>query len=426
MSAYANFMIDLAVEESAAGHFAEAEGFLRSVLGTSGRDAIVLYGMGHMAYRQGNLVEAVTLLRQSLAMDASNAKAHNDLGLVLFWLGKEQAAYASLMRAWTMDEALALAVMTEGIERLRQGNFAEGWLKYEARLISRPGILPRRQFTQPRWLGGENIAGKTILLHSEQGYGDAIQFVRYVPRVAALGATVVLEGHAPLMPLFHNIPGVTATFALNDKLPNFDIQCPLMSLPLAFRTDLASIPGDIPYLAASSTLVAEWRQRLGEHSRLRVGLAWSGNAANEADRERSIALADLTPLFGLNGCEFHVVQTDIRDADRIVLHQLPNVLDHSTTLASKGHFAETAALISLLDLVMSVDTSVAHLAAALGKPVWLMVPSNPDWRWLCGRSDSPWYPSMRLFRQVLPGDWRGVIAAVVAMLRSHESQRDAS
>lgn len=276
MSAYANLEIDLAVEESAAGRFAVVEALLRSVLGASGRDAFVLYGMGHMAYRQVNLTDAVALLRQSLAMDASNAKAHNDLGLALFGLGEEHAAYASLMRAWTNDEALALAVMSEGIDRLRDGNFAEGWPKCEARLIARPGILPRREFAQPRWLGGERIAGKTILLHSEQGYGDAIQFVRYVPHVAALGATVLLEGHAAPMPLFRDVPGVTATFALNERLPSFDIQCPLMSLPLAFRTDLTSIPGEVPYLTASSALIAEWRQRLGERSGLRIGLAWSG------------------------------------------------------------------------------------------------------------------------------------------------------
>lgn len=214
---------------------------LRSILGTSGRDAFVLYGMSHMEYRQHNFADAARLLPQSLAMDPRNAKAHNDLGLALFKLREEQAGYDSLMRAWTMDEELALTMMSEGIENLRGGNFGDGWLKYEARLIARPGVQPRREFAQRRWLGRENIAGKTILLHSEQGFGDAVQFVRYVPRVAALGATVLLEGHAALMPVFRDIPGVSATFVLNDALPPFDLQCPLMSLPLAFQTDVASI-----------------------------------------------------------------------------------------------------------------------------------------------------------------------------------------
>ena len=417
MSDYANLLIDLAVEESDAGRFASAATLLRSILGTSGRDAFVLYGMGHMEYRQHNFSEAVRLLRQSLAMDPSNAKAHNDLGLALFKLHEERAGYDSLMRAWTMDEELALAVMSEGIEDLRGGNFGDGWLKYEARLIARPGVQPRREFPQRRWLGREAIAGKTILLHSEQGFGDAIQFVRYIPRVAALGATILLEGHPALMPVFRDFPGVSATFALNEALPPFDLQCPLMSLPLAFQTDLASIPCEDLYLAPQARLVTEWRRRLGERSGMRVGIAWSGNAAYEADRERTIGLAALAPVFGVPGCEFHVVQTDIRAADRSVLEQLSEVRDHSTTLSAGGDFTNTAALITELDLVISVDTSVAHLAGALGKPVWLLLPSDPDWRWLLGRSDLPWYPTMRLFPQALPGDWRGVMAAVSAMLR---------
>jgi hypothetical protein len=416
MSEYANLLIDLAVEESAAGRFASAAALLRSILGASGRDAFVLYGLGHMEYRQHKFGEAVRLLRQSLAMEPTNAKAQCDLGLALFKLGEQQAAYDALMRGWTLDEELALAVMSEGIENLRAGDFGDGWLKYEARLIARPGVRPRRAFPQRRWLGRENIAGKTILLHSEQGFGDAIQFVRYVPRVAALGATVLLEGHAALMPVFRDIAGVSATFELNEALPPFDVQCPLMSLPLAFRTDLASIPGEVPYLVARTAHVNEWRRRLGERSGLRVGIAWSGNAANEADRERAIALETLTPLFAVPGCEFQLIQTDIRAADRQVLEQLPDLRDQSTTLSDSGDFTNTAALIAELDLVISVDTSVAHLAGALGKPVWLLLPSDPDWRWLLGRNDSPWYPTMRLFRQALPGDWRGVIAAVTAML----------
>lgn len=417
MSDYANLLIDLAVEEGAAGRFASAATLLRSILGTSGRDAFVLYGMGHMEYRQQNYDDAVRLLRQSLAMDPTNAKAHNDLGLALFKLGERDAAYTSLMRAWTMDEDLALAVMSEGMEQLRAGDFTHGWLKYEARLIARPGVRPRREFPQRRWLGRESIAGKTILLHSEQGFGDAIQFVRYAPRVAAMGAKVLLEGHPALMPVFRDIPGVSAAIELNEALPAFDLQCPLMSLPLAFQTDLASISREVPYLAAQPALVADWQRRLGKRSGMHIGIAWSGNAANEADRERTIALATVAPLFAVPACEFHVVQTDIRSADRTVLEQLPGLRDHSTTLGGSGDFTNTAALISELDLVISVDTSVAHLAGALGKPVWLMLPSDPDWRWLLGRNDSPWYPTMRLFRQALPGDWRGVIAAVTAMLR---------
>lgn len=418
MSAYSELMIDLAVEESAAGRFASAAALLRSILGASGRDAFVLYGIGHMEHRRGNHAEAVRLLRQSIAMEPHNAKAHNDLGLALFALGEQQAGYAALLRAWTMDEELALAVMTEGIDLLRRGDLVAGWLKYEARLIVRPGVKPRREFSEPRWLGDETLAGKTILLHCEQGYGDAIQFVRYVPRVAALGATVLLEGHPALMPLFREISGVTATFALNQALPRFDMQCPVMSLPLALRTGLAGIPADVPYLRPSPDLVRRWAARLGQGERLRVGLAWSGNPENEADQERSISLAALAPLLSVPGCEFHVIQTDIRPADRALLDRLPDVRDHSAAPRELIDFRGTAALLSLLDLIVSVDTSLAHLAGALARPAWVMLPALPDWRWLMGRDDSPWYPTIRLFRQRTAGDWTGVVAEVAGQLSS--------
>lgn len=421
MNAYAELMINLAVEECAEGRFASAASLLRSVLGASGRDAFVLYGIGHMEYRRRNYAEAVRLLRQSVAMDPTNAKAHNDLGLALFGMGHDQAALASLMRAWTLDEELALAVMTEGMERLRQGAFEEGWLKYEARLIARPGILPRREFAAPRWLGRESIAGRTILLHSEQGHGDAIQFVRYVPRVAALGARVLVEGHPGLMPVFRDIPGVAGVFALNEALPRFDVQCPLMSLPLAFRTEPASIPAEIPYLFARPQLVDAWQRRLGPPTGMRVAIAWSGNAANQADQERSIPLATLAPALDVPGCEFHAIQTDIRPADRQKLDRLPGVTDHSRAPRELIDFAGTSALISLMDLVISVDTSLAHLAGALGWPVWLLLAGKPDWRWLTGREDTPWYPTMRLFRQTVPGDWRSVVEAVAGQLAADQA-----
>ncbi len=413
MSSYSELMIDLSVAEAEAGRFASAASLLRSVLGASGRDAFVLYGLGHMAYRRGNYTEAAELLRQSVAMDATNAKAHNDLGLALFALGHDQAAFASLMNSWMRDEELALAVMTEGMEMLRRDACVAGWLKYEARLIARPGIRPRRDIPGPRWLGREDIAGQTILLHSEQGYGDAIQFVRYVPWVVERGARVLVEGHSGLMPLFRDLAGVAGVFALNEALPPFDVQCPLMSLPLAFRTDLAGIPAQIPYLHAKQELIATWRQRLGPPTGLRVAIVWSGNPANEADQERSIPLATLLPLLDVPGCEFHVIQTDVRPADRAVLDRLPAVRDHS---AVSRDFAETAALISLMELVISVDTSLAHLGGALGLPVWLLLPGNPDWRWMAGRDDTPWYPTMRLFRQDVAGDWASVAATVAAEL----------
>jgi hypothetical protein len=424
MSIYSEQLITSAVDASDAGQFAAAARLLSLALGHSGRDAFVLYGLGHMAYQQNDFAAAVAWLDQSLAMDPGNPKAHIDRGLALFGLCRDRDALACMERGLAMDAQLATAVMTEGIDQLRNGDFRRGWWKFEARLVASPGLVPRRVFTEPRWFGdAAEIAGRTLLLHSEQGHGDAIQFVRYVKVVKALGATVLLEGHPGLLPLYRELPDVSGVFALNDRLPPFDLQCPLLSLPLAFRTDLTSIPAIVPYLAAPPDRVALWQRRLRQRFRTgvgrqgearRIGVAWSGNAAYPADHERSMPLSALERLLADTEHEFHVVQTEIRPADRPVLLRQPHMRDHSEHLAD---FADTAALLSQLDLLIAVDTSVAHLAGALGVPVWLMLPARADWRWLTRRDDSPWYPTMRLFRQTQPGDWRGVVAQVTSALR---------
>lgn len=420
MNAYSEHLIDLAVAAAGSGRFDAAESLLRYALGHSGRDAYVLYGIGHMAYQQGRMADAVSYLDQSIALDPGNPKAHVDRGLALFGQHRDRAAWASLERGLEMNAALALAVLTEGIDQLRAGDFARGWPKFEARLIASPGILPRRVFTQPRWFGDPaELEGRTLLLHSEQGHGDAIQFVRYVPMVARLGCTVLVEGHKGLVPLYRSMPGTAAAFALNEALPPFDLQCPILSLPLLFRTDLGSIPGKVPYLAPPPDRMPLWRRILDRRparstSARQIGIAWSGNPAYPADHERSMPLATLEPLFAETEHMFHIVQTEIRDADRPVLLRQAHVRDQSDRL---GDFADTAALLSHLDLLITVDTSVAHLGGALGIPVWLLLPAQADWRWLTGRDDSPWYPTMRLFRQTEPGDWSGVIARLVAALR---------
>ena len=372
MSAYTEELITLAAGACAQCRFDAATQLLRLALGQSGRDAFVLYGLGHMAYRAGDYAQAVGLLDQSLAIDPTNPKAHIDRGIALLGLREDRAAFAAMDRGLEMDDALAHAVMTESFHDLRAGDFRSGWPKFEARLIASPGIRPRRVFPQPRWnSGGDDIAGRTILLHSEQGHGDAIQFVRYAPIVAALGARVLVEGHPGLLPLYREMACFSGVFALNDRLPHFDVQCPLLSLPLAFRTELASIPAPVPYLAAPSDRIPWWQRRLGARRAPRIGLTWSGNTAYAADQDRSVPLSMLEPVLAMTQFDLHVIQLDIRPADRVVLLRQPHVQDHTERLFD---FGDTAALISQLDLVISVDTSVAHLAGALGKPVWVMIP----------------------------------------------------
>jgi hypothetical protein len=414
MSVYTEHLIDLAVAACDAHRFDAAAHLLGLALGRSGRDAFVMYGLGHMAFRQGHYAEAARLLDQSLDMDDGNPRAHIDLGLSLFGAGEDRAALDAMEQGLEMDPELAMAVMTEGLDQLRAGDFRVGWWKFEARLVASPGLLPRRRFAEPRWFGRpEEVAGRTILLHSEQGHGDAIQFLRYVPMVAALGATVLLEGHPGLLSLYRELPYVSGVFALNDPLPPFDLQCSLLSLALAFRTELASIPAPIPYLRVPADRVGLWQRQLGPRTGRRIGIAWSGNAAYSRDDQRSMPLASLQPLLERTENDFHVVQTEIRPADRLVLLRQPHVRDHSERLAD---FADTAVLLRELDLLIAVDTSVAHLAGALGVPVWLMVPAEADWRWLSGRDDSPWYPTLRLFRQREEGNWAEVVQRVVAAL----------
>ena len=251
------------------------------------------------------------------------------------------------------------------------------------------------------------------MLHAEQGLGDNVQFVRYVPMVAERGAIVLLQVHRSLKTLLGGMAGAAAVFESHEKLPPFDLQCSLMSLPLAFRTEMASVPASVPYVHAEPRRVAAWRERLGPRRHMRIGLAWSGNTAHANDRNRSMPLATLAELLSRSDVEFHVLQRDIHETDRPMIAASPSLHDHGPAL---GDFANTAALIAEMDLVLSVDTGLAHLAGAPGAPTWVMLCWAADWRWLLDRDDSPWYPTMRLFRQRTKGDWRDVVADVTRAL----------
>ena len=253
----------------------------------------------------------------------------------------------------------------------------------------------KRNFTQPQWFGHENIAGKTILLPAEQGFGDTIQFCRYVPLVAARGARVILEVQEPLSELMTSLTGASQIVSKGDPLPDFDIHCPLLSLPLAFGTRLETIPSAVPYLRASSQAVMNWDTRLGPKRRPRMALPGLVEPTHPNDHNRSIGLGALLPLLDIDAT-FVSLQKDVRTEDATVLKERSDLLHFGDALKD---FSDTAALISNLDLVISVDTSVAHLAGALAKPVWVLLPFIPDWRWLLDRADSPWYPTARLFRQ---------------------------
>lgn len=288
--------------------------------------------------------------------------------------------------------------------KLQLGDLLAGWTDFEARWEVDGFPSERRAFTQPLWLGQMPLQGKTILLYGEQGYGDTIQFCRFVPMVAALGARVVLEVQKPLVGLLTNLPGVSHLLARTDSLPPFDYQTPLMSLALAFQTTLQTIPSPTAYLDAQPEKIARWKQVLGDRQSLRVGLVWSGSTTHGNDHNRSITLAEVLDGLPL-GIEYISLQKEIREIDRTVLTTSSRIRHFGDALTD---FSETAGLAACVDLIISVDTSVAHLGGAIGKPVWLMLPHAPDWRWLLDRKDSPWYAAMTLFRQPAAGDWNGV------------------
>ena len=352
--------------------------------------------------------EALANCDAALRARPDDVKALVNRGNALSDLRRPEEALQSYQRVITKHPDHAEAHWNKSLILLARGDFDNGWREYEWRLRR---SSDKRDFRQPQWYGGD-IAGKTILLHAEQGYGDTIQFVRYAPMVAARGAKVLVEVQPALQSLLSGMPDI-AVVGRGEPLPSFDLHCPLMSLPLAFRTTPDTVPAAAPYLHAPQDRVAKWRARLPSGESLRVGLAWAGSPTHRNDHNRSIALSRLAPLCTEGGVQFVSLQREVRDRDAEVLRAMPQVFAADAELQD---FADTAAVIALLDLVIAVDTGVAHLAGALGKPVWLLLPFNGEWRWLENRSDSPWYLTARLFRQPAVDDWESVVASVRAAL----------
>ena len=357
--------------------------------------------------------EALASYDGALAVRPEHAEALNNRGNSLNEQKRFDEALASYDRALAVRPDYADAHWNESLVRLLTGDFARGWEKFEWRWKNESLNLSPRNFAQPLWLGENGIAGKTILLHSEQGLGDTIQFCRYAPLVAARGARVLLQVPESLQDLMASLAGVAQVIGSTSKLPDFDLHSPLLSLPLAFGTRLDTIPSATPYLSASSESVRSWNISLGLKYRPRIGLVWSGNPAHKNDHNRSIKLETLLPLLDIDAT-FVSLQKDIHADDASVLKDRSDLLNFGDKLKD---FSETAGLVSNLDLVISVDTSVAHLAGALAKPVWVLLPFLSDWRWLLDRDDSPWYPTARLFRQHAAGDWSGVVGDVGVELK---------
>ena len=456
---------------TATAHYEQARGTLGLVVGSGWRELLTLRFIARVEERLGNLNATAIWLQAAAEIDPGNATVHSDLGDALRKLGSLDEAIRAYRRAIERDPGLtsayggmvhALHLATHDAEALacaekllrhtatadayRIAGTALVWLNRHEEAIERfrtaqvlaPMTRPRvtmkawrcwrwvsstpagasmtrgvakrqpnpagRDLAQSLWQGGSDIRGRTIVLRGEQGLGDAIQFVRYAPLVAQLGASVWLEVAPALKPLLKTVDGIAGVLAWDEPWPVAALHCPLMTLPLAFGTSCDTIPSEVPYLKANAERVEAWRQRLGSRSRRRIGIAWSGNPAQPDDRLRSIPGERLSPLLQRQDCEFHTVQTGLTAIDAERFAQLGGN-DHGAELYD---FGETAALMMALDLVISVDSAPAHLAGALARPTWLLLQSNADWRWMRDRTDSPWYPTMRLFRQPNPGDWDSV------------------
>jgi tetratricopeptide (TPR) repeat protein len=330
------------------------------------------------------------------------AGAYVNYGVALQWLGRFQDAIAAFDRALQLDSDCVDAHWNSALLRLMHGDYETGWKQYEWRWrkpdfnqVGRPG--------GPMWLGQTPLEGIRLYLVNEQGFGDTLQMMRYAALARERGATVLLNVDPALKELAATVPGVARVVSGGDPVA-YDMWTPMMSLPLAFGTTLETVPNKVPYISADPAKVAAWRERLGETRRPRVGLAWSGRAAHANDRNRSLRLAELVPLLDADA-EFISLQREYREADRPLLADLP-IRDVSEQLTN---FSDTAALIEILDLVIAVDTSVAHLAGALARPFCVMIAYVPDFRWGLTGDTTPWYPTAKLLRQPRPGDWGSVI-----------------
>jgi len=410
--------------------------------------------LGICRLQQGNLAAAETWFRRTVACHQDNTVAWMNLGTVL-WRQDRREAFAAFERAQQIEatgsensdlfanygNALqnsdrvqqALELFERNLPRrphsvaqanfsmalLAAGRLAEGWNHYEFRWFQDPLLPLRANFEQPVW-SGQDLDGKTILIRAEQGIGDVIQFIRYAPRLKALGAYVMLQNRPGMDEIAGAFDGVDRVLGENEPLPEFDYYIHIMSLPRVFGTDIDSVPAEVPYMRVDPNRVERWTKQLSDGRGLKVGIVWAGRPAHARDAYRSVQLQSLLPIRDVEDVQLYSLQKGVGASQLQALGAGAKIVDLQAQLTD---FAETAVAISLLDLVISVDTAVAHLAGALGKPVWILLPHPAEWRWLEGREDTPWYPTARLFRQRKSGDWDDVVARVKAKLQDMASQR---
>lgn len=391
------------------GRLDEAAALFRRALELAPDAAPIAANLGSVLLSLNRPDQALPVLQQAAAHDPTLISAYSDMAVCLCSMNRYPDALAVYRHIHQIQPSANDARYLEALALLALGDFENGWRKHEARWYSHLGAPLRRIAPGPTWLGPDwnnegDLTGRTILVHAEQGHGDTVQFLRYIPLLRQRAARVILEVQPALKPLLAGIPDV---FARGEDPPSYDLHCSFMSLPRAFRTTRDTIPADVPYLTVPRGSLTKWRERLGPpNARRRIGVAWTGTSAVW---NRSIPLPLLEPLLQRADCEFHVIQTTMEPDDRATMQRLPQLIDHSTDLAD---FADTAALVELMDLIISVDTVLAHLGGALAKPTWTMLPFGAEYRWLTAGTTSAWYPTMRLFRQPELFGWPQVVQAI--------------
>jgi tetratricopeptide (TPR) repeat protein len=366
--------------------------------------------LGNAYLGQGRLDQSLSSLDKALKLQPRHPEALNNRAIVLGKQGKWTEAIAAFREALKEWPNHAWMHYNLGTHLLLTGDLAAGWPEYEWRWKTRE--VPPRSFYQPLW-DGAALEGKTILLHAEQGLGDTLHFVRYAPLVKERGGTVVVECQKSLLRLLARTPGVDRLAGAGEPLAPFDVHAPLLSLPAVFQTSQETIPGGVPYVFADPALEERWRAELGKLPGFKIGISWQGNPRHKRDRERSFALRELARVARLPGVTLISLQKGVGAEQLASLGSEMQVVDLGPNLDEEaGPFMDTAAIMKSLDLVLTSDTATAHLAGTLGVPVWVALAFSPDWRWMLEREDSPWYPSMRLFRQPRPGDWAAVFERI--------------
>jgi tetratricopeptide (TPR) repeat protein len=391
------------------GRYQESLVALEAAIGRDPNHADALANLGAVYHKLGRLEESIASFRRCLQIQPAHAAGHGNLGLALQDAAQFTEARQHFERAIELDPHNDVYRCNLGFVLLTVGDFSAGWSHYERRL-EWSGVNIQK-LPEPKW-DGSPLVGRTLLIHCEQGFGDTLQFVRYLKMIKPDGGKIVLATQRELISLLAQ-SGFTSLVDLGEPLPEFDVHLPLLSLPRVFGTTLETIPGSIPYLTADAARIAAWREKLSAYSGLKVGISWQGRKTFPADRLRSIPLAYFAPLAEIAGARFFSLQKgDGRE-------QLPAIADRLSAIDlsdSLETFLDTAAAMKNLDLVITSDTAVAHLAGALGVPVWVALSRVPDWRWLCDRCDNPWYPTMRLFRQSRHGDWADVFQRIHSAL----------